>query len=58
MCSNATDVEVIPLKHAIASDLAPLVLRLIDSGGGAAVPGARPMVLSRPRWWPSRVATP
>lgn len=31
-----TDVEIIPLKHAIASDLAPLILRLIDSGGAAA----------------------
>ncbi|MBT9508333.1 type II secretion system secretin GspD [Rhodoferax sp.] len=31
--SNATDVEVLPLKHAIASDLAPLVLRLMDSAG-------------------------
>jgi general secretion pathway protein D len=30
--SNATDVEVMPLKHAIASDLAPLVVRLIESG--------------------------
>jgi general secretion pathway protein D len=30
--SNASDVEVIQLKHAIAVDLAPLVLRLIDSG--------------------------
>ena len=29
--SNATEVEVIALKHAIAVDLAPLVLRLIDS---------------------------
>ncbi len=38
--SNATDVEIIPLKHAIASDLAPLVLRLIDAPAGAgAVPG-------------------
>jgi len=38
--SNATDVEVINLKHAIASDLAPLVLRLLESGGGvAAAPG-------------------
>nr|WP_295772064.1 type II secretion system secretin GspD [Rhodoferax sp.] len=32
--SNATDVEVINLKHAIAVDLAPLVLRLLESGGG------------------------
>ena len=33
--SNATDVEVLPLKHAIASDLAPLVLRLVEASGGA-----------------------
>ena len=37
--SNATDVEVLPLKHAIASDLAPLVLRLVESSGGAAPAG-------------------
>ncbi len=38
--SNATDLEVIPLRHAIASDLAPLVARLIEpgSGGGGALP--------------------
>lgn len=34
--ANATDVEVLPLKHAIASDLAPLVLRLIESTTGPA----------------------
>jgi general secretion pathway protein D len=40
--SNATDVEVIALKHAIAVDLAPLVLRLIESGGGVSgVPGGQ-----------------
>jgi general secretion pathway protein D len=40
--SNATDVEVIPLKHAIAMDLAPLVQRLLESGSGvSAVPGAQ-----------------
>lgn len=33
--ANATDLEVVPLKNANASDLAPLVLRLLDSGGGA-----------------------
>jgi general secretion pathway protein D len=38
--SNATDIEVIPLKHAIAGDLGPLVLRLLESGGGA--PGSAP----------------
>jgi general secretion pathway protein D len=40
--SNATDVEIISLKHAIAVDLAPLVLRLIESGGGVSgVPGGQ-----------------
>ena len=34
--ANATGVEVIRLKYAIANDLAPMVQRLIDSGGGAA----------------------
>jgi general secretion pathway protein D len=33
-----TDVEVVPLRHAIASDIAPLVQRLSDGGGG--LPGA------------------
>ncbi|MDH4392818.1 MAG: type II secretion system secretin GspD [Aquabacterium sp.] len=36
----ATDVEVVPLKHAIASDMAALVQRLGDgAGAGAGVPG-------------------
>ena len=34
--SNASDVEMIVLKHAIATDLAPLVTRLLESGGAAA----------------------
>jgi general secretion pathway protein D len=34
--ANATDVEVMPLKYAIASDLAPLVLRLLGGGANAA----------------------
>ncbi|PJI99077.1 general secretion pathway protein D [Acidovorax sp. 69] len=38
--SNASDVEVIPLKNAIASDLAPLVARLIDGGSGTGAPAA------------------
>ena len=39
--SNASDVEVIQLQNAIASDLAPLVARLIDGGSanGPAVAG-------------------
>jgi general secretion pathway protein D len=39
--SNASDLEVVPLKHAIAIDLAPLLTRLIDSGNTAAA-GAAP----------------
>ena len=39
--SNASDVEVIPLKNAIASDLAPLVARLIE-GGTSSAAGATP----------------
>lgn len=34
-----TDIEVIPLQHAVASDMAALVQRLSDSSGGAATPG-------------------
>ena len=33
--SNASEVEVLPLKHAIAVDLAPLVLRLVESSGAS-----------------------
>ncbi|WP_310384611.1 type II secretion system secretin GspD [Roseateles sp.] len=35
---GSTDLEVVPLKHAVASDLAALVQKLAD-GGAAAVPG-------------------
>nr|WP_138515194.1 type II secretion system secretin GspD [Rhodoferax bucti] len=37
---NATDVEVITLKNASATDLAPLVLRLMESSGGGATGAA------------------
>jgi general secretion pathway protein D len=38
---NASDVEIIQLRHAIATDLIPLVQRMIDGGGsGAATPAA------------------
>ena len=38
---GASDIEIVPLKHAVAADLAPLVQRLADGGvaAGAAVPG-------------------
>ncbi len=35
---TASDVEVIPLKHAVAADLAPMVQRLADSAPGAPGP--------------------
>jgi len=36
----SSDTDVIPLRHAVASDLAPMVQRLTDGGGGgAAQPG-------------------
>jgi len=35
----ATDVEVVPLKHAIATDLATLVQKLGEGGAAAAAPG-------------------
>ncbi|WP_342621106.1 type II secretion system secretin GspD [Rhodoferax sp. GW822-FHT02A01] len=34
--ANGSDLEILPLKYAIANDLAPLVLRLVDSGVSAA----------------------
>ncbi|MGA0609898.1 type II secretion system secretin GspD [Caldimonas sp. KR1-144] len=41
--SGATDVDVIPLQHAVAADLAATVQRLAEGGAaGVAVPGAPP----------------
>ena len=36
--SGATGVEIVHLKYGIASDLAPLVARLMENGGGSAIP--------------------
>ncbi len=51
---NATDVEVIPLKYALASDLAPLVLRLTQTSNAPAVQGQvdnsfRTAIIAEPR---------
>ncbi len=55
---NAADVEIIPLQHALSSDLAPLILRLVDTGaataGASATPGqtdssVKTTVISEPR---------
>jgi general secretion pathway protein D len=40
--SNASDVDVIVLKHAIAVDLAPLVTRLIEPGANIGTAAATP----------------
>jgi general secretion pathway protein D len=49
----ATDMEAIPLQYAIASDLAPVVQKLADGGGGSTTPGSAvgqsTLVLSDPR---------
>lgn len=37
---TATDLEVVPLQHAVASDLAPLVQRLAETGSTTTAPGA------------------
>jgi general secretion pathway protein D len=52
--SNATGLEVFPLRHALASDLAPLLIRLSDSGGAAPAAGQadtafRTSILVEPR---------
>ncbi len=52
--SGATDVEVIPLQHAVAADLAALVTRLIDpavAAGGAGQPEAsyKTTLIAEPR---------
>ena len=53
--ANATGVEIIRLQHAIATDLAPLVNRLIESSGGAgaaagqADTSAKTTLLAEPR---------
>lgn len=38
--SNATDLEIIPVKNGVATDLATLVTKLMDAGGGGAAPAA------------------
>jgi len=40
--SNSTDVDVILLQHTVASDIAPMVQRLLDASGGASTPGGAP----------------
>ncbi|WP_048441776.1 type II secretion system secretin GspD [Caenimonas sp. SL110] len=40
--SNATDVEVLPLRYQLAPDLAPVVQRLVDSGSAGTAVAAAP----------------
>ncbi len=39
---NGTDLEIIPMQHAVASDVAGTLSRLLDAPGGAAAPGISP----------------
>ena len=39
--ANATDVEVIPLQHAVANDMAALLMRLIDNSAPGSAPAAQ-----------------
>ena len=36
---SGTGIEVVPLRYAVAADLAPLVQRLVEGGSGVALPG-------------------
>jgi general secretion pathway protein D len=53
--SNATDLDIFPLKHAVASDLVPLLIRLSESGGSGAAPAGgadtsfKTSILAEPR---------
>ena len=39
---NASDIEVIPLSHSIATDLVPVLTRLVEGGSTGGAPGAAP----------------
>jgi general secretion pathway protein D len=53
--ANGSDLEILPLQYAIAGDLAPLVLRLLDSGvsavpaAGQADTGFKTTIIAEPR---------
>jgi general secretion pathway protein D len=53
--ANGSDLEILPLQYAIASDLAPLLLRLIESGGaspaaaGQTDTGFKTTIIAEPR---------
>jgi len=54
--ANGSDLEVIQLKYAIAGDLAPLITRLVESGGSSAAPataqpdsGFKTTIIAEPR---------
>ena len=38
--ANASDVEILPLQHAIASDIVPLLQRLLEGGSAVGAPAA------------------
>ncbi len=40
--ASSADVEVLPLRHTLAADLAPVVQRLVDASGGPTGPAGSP----------------
>src|SRR3989344_2425577 len=44
---SSTDMEAIPLQHAIAVDIAPMVQKLVDGGGATGGPGAAAVKLAQ-----------
>lgn len=52
--SGATDVEIIPLQHAVATDMVPMITRLIDPAGASpgqvsGEAGFRTTIVAEPR---------
>ena len=52
--ANATDVELIPVRYASVTDIAPLIMRLLENSPGSGVAGAaeasyKTTVLAEPR---------
>ncbi|MGF6211548.1 general secretion pathway protein D [Comamonas sp. 4034] len=45
--ANASDVEIVPLQHAVASDIVPLLQRLVE-GGNATSSGGVPSAAAQP----------
>ena len=56
--ANASDAEVIPLQHALAADLAPLVLRLVESAPAGPAQAPQPGAVTDTLYKTTLVAEP